>query len=176
MFWTSVGKFLGVISLLQNDGRATLTKTLKANYKTGPVHLSKLTSAAFQKMSDEVDKAKSAAPSGGDTIFGKILRKEIPCNFIYEDEQCVAFNDINAQAPVHFLVIPRKPIEMLSTADSSDQSLLGHLMLVASKLAKEQGLESGYRLVINNGKDGAQSVYHLHLHVLGGRQMQWPPG
>ncbi|XP_025412976.1 histidine triad nucleotide-binding protein 1 [Sipha flava] len=127
------------------------------------------------KMSDEVEKA-STAFVGGDTIFGKILRKEIPCDFIYEDDRCVAFHDLNPQAPVHFLVIPRKPIEMLAAADDSDESLLGHLMLVASKVAKEQKLDSGFRLIVNNGKDGAQSVYHLHLHVLGGRQLLWPPG
>lgn len=126
-------------------------------------------------MSSEVDKAQSASPSE-DTIFGKILRKEIPCNFIYEDDQCVAFHDISAQAPTHFLVIPRKPLAMLSNAQQEDEKLLGHLMLVGSKIAKQIGLENGYRVVINNGKDGAQSVYHLHLHFLGGRQMQWPPG
>lgn len=126
-------------------------------------------------MSSEVDKAQAAAPSE-DTIFGKILRKEIPCNFIYEDDKCVAFHDITAQAPTHFLVIPRKPIAMLSQATAEDESLLGHLMVVGSKVAKDLGLENGYRVVINNGKDGAQSVYHLHLHFLGGRQMKWPPG
>lgn len=126
-------------------------------------------------MASEVDKAQSASPAE-DTIFGKILRKEIPCDFIYEDDKCVAFKDINAQAPTHFLVIPRKPIVMLSQANEADANLLGHLMLVGSKVAKQLGLEDGYRVVINNGKHGAQSVYHLHLHFLGGRQMQWPPG
>lgn len=126
-------------------------------------------------MATEVEKAQTAAPTE-DTIFGKILRKEIPCNFIYEDDQCVAFHDINAQAPVHFLVIPRKPIPQLSRAEDGDEALLGHLMIVARKLAKKEGLDRGFRLVINDGQHGAQSVYHLHLHVLGGRQMQWPPG
>ncbi|XP_043515387.1 histidine triad nucleotide-binding protein 1 [Frieseomelitta varia] len=129
----------------------------------------------WRKMATEVEKAQTAAPTG-DTIFGKILRKEIPCNFIYEDDQCVAFHDINAQAPVHFLVIPRKPIPQLSRAEDGDEALLGHLMIVARKLAKQEGLDRGFRLVINDGQHGAQSVYHLHLHVLGGRQMQWPPG
>ncbi|KOC66479.1 Histidine triad nucleotide-binding protein 1 [Habropoda laboriosa] len=129
----------------------------------------------WRKMATEVEKAQAAA-SGGDTIFGKIIRKEIPCNFIYEDDQCVAFQDINGQAPVHFLVIPRKPIPQLSKAEDGDEALLGHLMIVARKLAKQQGLDDGFRLVINDGKNGAQSVYHLHLHVLGGRQMMWPPG
>ncbi|XP_076241189.1 histidine triad nucleotide binding protein 1 [Calliopsis andreniformis] len=129
----------------------------------------------WRKMATEVEKAQAAAP-GGDTIFGKILRKEIPCNFIYEDDQCVAFHDISAQAPVHFLVIPRKPISQLSKAEDEDEALLGHLMIVARKVAKQQGLNDGFRLVINDGRHGAQSVFHLHLHVLGGRQMQWPPG
>ncbi|XP_076285228.1 histidine triad nucleotide binding protein 1 [Lasioglossum baleicum] len=129
----------------------------------------------WRKMATEVEKAQTAT-AGGDTIFGKILRKEIPCKFIYEDDQCVAFHDLNAQSPVHFLVIPRKPIAQLSKSDDEDESLLGHLMLVARKVAKQEGLDNGFRLVINDGKHGAQSVFHLHLHVLGGRQMQWPPG
>ncbi|XP_033332066.1 histidine triad nucleotide binding protein 1 [Megalopta genalis] len=137
---------------------------------------SRLNSApCWKKMATEVEKAQTAT-AGEDTIFGKILRKEIPCKFIYEDDKCVAFHDINAQAPVHFLVIPRKPIVQLSKAEEQDESLLGHLMLVARKVAKQEGLDNGFRLVVNDGKQGAQSVFHLHLHVLGGRQMQWPPG
>ncbi|XP_058125280.1 adenosine 5'-monophosphoramidase HINT1 [Anopheles ziemanni] len=127
-------------------------------------------------MSDEVAKAQSADSAAEDTIFGKILRKEIPCNFIYEDDKCVAFNDVNPQAPIHFLVIPRKTIPQLSKASEEDEALLGHLMVVGKKVAAEQGLEEGFRVVINDGKNGAQSVYHLHLHFLGGRQMKWPPG
>lgn len=88
----------------------------------------------------------------------------------------MAFNDVAPQAPTHFLVIPRKPISQLSLAEDGDAELLGHLMLVGRKVAKDVGLEKGYRVVINNGQHGAQSVYHLHLHFLGGRQMQWPPG
>uniref|UniRef100_A0A1B6LA69 HIT domain-containing protein n=1 Tax=Graphocephala atropunctata TaxID=36148 RepID=A0A1B6LA69_9HEMI len=126
-------------------------------------------------MSSEETKAQEAKP-GTDTIFGKILRKEIPCSFIHEDEKCVAFHDVNPQAPVHFLVIPRKPIAMLSDVAPSDSELLGHMMVIAAKVAKSLGLEDGYRLVINNGKDGCQSVYHLHMHILGKRQMHWPPG
>ena len=90
--------------------------------------------------------------------------------------QCVAFNDVSPQAPVHFLVIPKKSITQLSKAEDCDKSLLGHLMLVGKKVAAEQGLEKGFRMVINDGQDGAQSVYHLHLHFLGNRQMGWPPG
>lgn len=88
----------------------------------------------------------------------------------------MAFNDVAPQAPTHFLVIPRKPISQLSLAEDGDAELLGHLLLVGRKVAKEVGLEKGYRVVINNGQHGAQSVYHLHFHFLGGRQMQWPPG
>ncbi|XP_011866035.1 PREDICTED: histidine triad nucleotide-binding protein 1 [Vollenhovia emeryi] len=132
-------------------------------------------SASRRKMATEVEKAQAAAPEG-DTIFGKMIRKEIPCNFIHEDSQCVAFDDINPQAPVHFLVIPRKPIAQLSKAQDKDEPLLGHLMNVAHKIAKQKGLTNGFRLVVNDGKHGAQSVYHLHLHVLGGRQLEWPPG
>jgi histidine triad (HIT) family protein len=111
-----------------------------------------------------------------DTIFGKIIRREIPANIVYEDDLALAFNDINAQAPTHILVIPKKPIPRVSEAKSDDQSLLGHLLLTAKKVAEDAGLENGYRVVINNGKDGGQTVDHLHLHILGGRQMQWPPG
>ncbi|XP_050306115.1 adenosine 5'-monophosphoramidase HINT1 [Anthonomus grandis grandis] len=126
-------------------------------------------------MADEVQLAQDAQ-AGEDTIFGKILRKEIPCKFIYEDDQCVAFDDINPQAPVHFLVIPRKAISQLSKAEDSDEALLGHLMIVAKKIAATRKLDKGFRLVVNDGPIGAQSVYHLHIHVLSGRQMHWPPG
>ena len=127
-------------------------------------------------MSDEVARAQAAGPTGGDTIFGKVIRKEIPAKIVFEDEQCLAFHDINPQAPTHVLVIPGKPIAMIQDATEEDEPLLGHLMVVAAKVAKELGLANGYRLVVNNGKDGAQSVYHLHIHILGGRQMSWPPG
>ncbi|EDV25266.1 Histidine triad nucleotide-binding protein 1 [Trichoplax sp. H2] len=126
-------------------------------------------------MAEEVEKAQEA-PDTGDTIFGKILRREIPCDFLYEDDLCVAFKDVNPQAPVHFLVIPRKPIPCLEKACNEHTSLLGHLLIIANKVAQQLNVTNGYRVVINNGKDGAQSVYHLHIHVLGGRQMQWPPG
>ncbi|XP_035221072.1 histidine triad nucleotide-binding protein 1-like [Stegodyphus dumicola] len=124
---------------------------------------------------DEMLKAKLAVP-GDDTVFGKILRGEIPTTFIYEDDKCVAFKDVNPQAPVHILVIPRKPIIRLSVAEEEDAPLIGHLMLVAKKVAKEQGLDKGFRVVVNDGPDGGQSVYHLHVHVLGGRALRWPPG
>jgi histidine triad (HIT) family protein len=111
-----------------------------------------------------------------DTIFSKIIRREIPVNIVYEDDLALAFKDINPQAPVHILVIPKKPIVKLADAEPDDQAILGHLLLTAQKVAAEAGLNNGYRVVINNGADGGQTVYHLHLHILGGRQMQWPPG
>ncbi|KZL51278.1 MULTISPECIES: histidine triad nucleotide-binding protein [Cyanophyceae] len=111
-----------------------------------------------------------------DTIFAKIIRREIPANIVYEDDLALAFTDVNPQAPVHILVIPKKPIVKLADAESQDQALLGHLLLTAQRVAAEAGLNNGYRVVINNGADGGQSVYHLHLHILGGRQMAWPPG
>ena len=113
----------------------------------------------------------------GDSIFMKIINKDIPSKIFHEDEKCIAFHDVAPQAPVHFLVIPRMPVPRLQDAADDDKDLLGHLMLTAKQCATKLGLdEDGYRLVINNGKHGAQSVYHLHIHVLGGRQMQWPPG
>ncbi|KAK5975707.1 Histidine triad nucleotide-binding protein 1, partial [Trichostrongylus colubriformis] len=113
-----------------------------------------------------------------DTIFGKIIRKEIPAKIIYEDDEVLAFHDVSPQAPVHFLVIPKKRIAMLQEAEDTvvDQALLGKLMLTAAKVARDLGLENGYRVVVNNGRDGCQSVFHLHLHILGGRQLGWPPG
>ena len=111
-----------------------------------------------------------------DTIFSKILRREIPANIVYEDDISLAFKDVNPQAPIHILVIPKKPIPKLDEATLEDQSLLGHLLLIVKKVAQEAGLSNGYRVVINNGSDGGQTVDHIHLHILGDRQMQWPPG
>ena len=109
------------------------------------------------------------------TIFSKILSGELPSDTAYEDEQCIAFRDIAAQAPSHILVIPRKPIARLSEAEEIDGPLLGHLMLVAARVAKSEGL-SDSRLVINDGAGAGQTVFHLHVHVLGGRTLAWPPG
>ncbi len=111
-----------------------------------------------------------------ETIFSRIIRKEVPATIVYEDEEVLAFQDVNPQAPVHLLVIPKQPISQISSATEADQALLGKLLLTAKRVAAEAGLEDGYRLVINNGAEGGQTVYHLHLHVLGGRPMQWPPG
>jgi histidine triad (HIT) family protein len=111
-----------------------------------------------------------------DTIFGKIIRREIPAAIVYEDDLCLAFKDVNPQAPVHVLIIPKQPLPQLAAATSEDQMLLGHLLLTAKDLAVTLGLDKGYRLVINNGENGGQTVYHLHLHLLGDRAMEWPPG
>jgi histidine triad (HIT) family protein len=111
-----------------------------------------------------------------DTIFGKIIRREIPADIVYEDDLALAFKDVQPQAPVHILVIPKKPIVKLADVQESDRDLLGHLLLTAKRVAEEAGLTNGYRVVINTDSDGGQSVYHLHLHILGGRHMTWPPG
>ncbi|NRA97932.1 MAG: histidine triad nucleotide-binding protein [Planctomycetes bacterium] len=110
-----------------------------------------------------------------DTIFGKIASGQAQADIVYEDDRALAFRDLNPQAPTHLLVIPRKPLATLSEADSDDQALLGHLLLVANRVASEAGLEN-YRVVVNNGAGAGQTVFHLHLHVLGGRNFSWPPG
>lgn len=112
-----------------------------------------------------------------DNIFLKIGRGEAPADLVYEDEHCVAFRDTNPQAPIHVLIVPREPMESLNDASQSDEAILGHLMRVTAKVANKLGIaEKGYRVVINTGNDGGQSVYQLHLHLLGGRPMTWPPG
>jgi histidine triad (HIT) family protein len=111
-----------------------------------------------------------------ETIFAKIIRREIPADILYEDDQCLAFRDIHPQAPVHILVIPKKPLINLSDAGIEDQALLGHLLMAVKTIAKQQHLSQGYRVVINTDQDGGQTVFHLHLHLLGGRSMHWPPG
>ena len=110
------------------------------------------------------------------TIFKKIIDGEIPADIVHEDEQCLAFRDINPQAPVHILVIPKKEIATIDDIADEDAALIGHLFVVVRKLAEELQLEQGYRTVINCNADGGQDVYHLHIHLLGGRQMKWPPG
>jgi len=111
------------------------------------------------------------------TIFGKILRREIPAEIVHEDVHCLPFRDIEPAAPEHILVIPKRRIEKLSDSTEEHRTLLGHLLFVASDIARKQGLaEDGYRIVINNGERACQSVFHLHLHILGGRDFQWPPG
>jgi histidine triad (HIT) family protein len=110
-----------------------------------------------------------------DTIFGRILRGELPCDAVHSDDLCLAFRDVNPQAPVHVLVIPRKPIPSLAEAGGDDQALLGHLLLVAARVARQEGLVS-WRTVINSGAEAGQTVFHLHVHVIGGRPLAWPPG
>lgn len=110
------------------------------------------------------------------TLFEKIIARDIPADIVYEDDLVLAFNDIHPQAPTHVLVIPKKPIPRIAEADPEDHQVLGHLLLKAREVAAELNLENGYRLVINNGPDGGESVPHLHLHILGGRAMNWPPG
>jgi histidine triad (HIT) family protein len=110
------------------------------------------------------------------TIFNKIIDREIPADILYEDDVCLAFRDINPQAPIHFLVIPRKEIVSLADLSDEDEAIVGRCLMVASKVAADEGLEAGYRLVANTRDDGLQTVAHLHFHVLGGRKMKWPPG
>lgn len=111
------------------------------------------------------------------TIFTKIINKEIPARIVYEDDLCLAFHDISPQAPVHILLIPKKPIRSLADISDEDTAILGHLMKTASQIAKDFNLnEKGYRVVTNINEDGGQTVFHLHFHILGGRPMAWPPG
>tara|TARA_Y100001935_G_scaffold163452_1_gene134387 strand:+ start:210 stop:551 length:342 start_codon:yes stop_codon:yes gene_type:complete len=110
------------------------------------------------------------------TLFEKIINKEIPAEIIYEDDISIVIEDINPQAPTHLLIIPKKVIPKLSDASTEDQDILGHLMLVAGKIAKQLELDETFRLVINNGAKAGQSVFHLHLHLLSGRPLNWPPG
>ena len=110
------------------------------------------------------------------TIFQKIIDRQIPADIVHEDDLCLAFHDVHPQAPTHVLIIPKQPIASLAHAVDSDQALLGHLLLVARRLAVQLGLSNGYRTVLNCGRDGGQSVDHLHIHLLGGRPLGWPPG
>lgn len=111
------------------------------------------------------------------TLFERIIAGDIPADIIHEDDLCVAIRDINPQAPVHFLVIPKTVIPRIAEASAGQEELLGHLLRTASTLAAAQGLsEGGFRVVINNGRDGGETVPHLHVHVLGGRSLTWPPG
>ncbi len=111
-----------------------------------------------------------------DTIFDKIINREIPADIIYEDDQCLAFKDVNPQAPIHILIIPKKPIARVADANIEDQNILGHLLLKAGEIAEDLGVKDAFRLVINNGEDVGQTVFHLHIHLLAGRSFIWPPG
>ena len=110
------------------------------------------------------------------TLFSKIISRAIPADIVYEDEHCLAFRDINPQAPTHVLLIPKQEIPRLSDATAADQVLLGHLLVAAGRVAQQLGIGDAFRLVVNNGADAGQTVFHLHLHILGGRPLHWPPG
>ena len=111
------------------------------------------------------------------TLFEKIIARQIPADIVHEDEHCIAFRDISPQAPVHLLVVPKKPIPRIGEAMIEDQELLGHLMLAVGEIAKKESLaESGFRVVMNHGSHGGETVPHLHIHILGGRPLEWPPG
>jgi len=111
------------------------------------------------------------------TLFEKIIAREIPADIVFEDDQCLAFRDISPQAPIHILIIPKKPVARIGAAEADDQSLLGHLLLTAADIARRENIApTGYRLVINNGPHGGETVPHLHIHLLGGRHLNWPPG
>jgi histidine triad (HIT) family protein len=113
------------------------------------------------------------------TLFEKIIAREIPADIIHEDARCIVFRDINPQAPIHLLIVPKKPIPRVGEAVEDDETVLGHLLLVAGRVAEDLGIRSigkGFRLVINHGANGGEAVPHLHIHLLAGRQMEWPPG
>ncbi|XP_064083634.1 uncharacterized HIT-like protein Synpcc7942_1390 [Macrobrachium nipponense] len=178
--------FFGVKSL--NLGRQRLLVRLSSTLQAKRPRLQqqqvdkccgpRLITQNFRMFSDEVAAGRAATSESKfkPTIFDKIIDRSIPADIVYEDEKCLAFRDVAPQAPVHILVIPKKRIPMLSEAVDDEAQLLGHLLIAVKKVAAQEKLDSGFRVVINNGKDGAQSVYHLHLHILGGRQMSWPPG
>jgi len=110
------------------------------------------------------------------TVFKKIIDREIPAEIVYEDQDCLAFKDINPQAPIHLIVIPKKEIPNLEAVNEEDESLIGHLLLTMQRIAEQLGIEKGYRVVLNNGPDAGQEVMHLHFHMLAGREFGWPPG
>ena len=110
------------------------------------------------------------------TLFTKIINREIPADIVYEDEQCLAFRDIDPKAPTHILIIPKKEIPKMSEAAMEDQKLLGHLLLKAGDIARDEGISDNFRLVVNNGEGAGQTVFHLHIHLMAGRAFGWPPG
>ncbi|PRQ30042.1 putative adenylylsulfatase [Rosa chinensis] len=174
-------------SLLRNCAATTVRAfvTVKAsnpNFRTFllPLH-SRRSLCRVSATNNEEAAAKVAAAnadSGAPTIFDKIIAKEIPSTIVYEDDKVLAFRDINPQAPVHVVIIPknRDGLTELGKAESRHVEILGQLLYAAKKVAEKEGILHGFRVVINNGPEGCQSVYHLHLHLLGGRQMKWPPG
>ncbi|XP_027358325.1 14 kDa zinc-binding protein-like [Abrus precatorius] len=141
---------------------------------------SHFTGSSFGSMASEKEAALAATPSDADapTIFDKIINKEIPSTVVYEDDKVLAFRDITPQAPTHILIIPKVKdgLTGLSKAEERHCEILGRLLYTAKLVAKQEGLDDGFRIVINDGPKGCQSVYHIHVHLLGGRQMNWPPG
>jgi histidine triad (HIT) family protein len=145
-----------------------INPVLRQNFKAGCTNLREVMTQGSENQGSNNQRSE--------TLFAKIIRREIPADIVYEDELALAFRDIHPQAPVHILVIPKQPIPKLADAHLDDQALLGHLLLTVKAIALQEGLDNGYRVVINTGDDGGQTVYHLHLHILGGRAMKWPPG
>ncbi|KAG0630198.1 hypothetical protein M758_1G161400 [Ceratodon purpureus] len=155
----------------------------KLVFSSGRVRGNSISSRVFsvRAQGDEEAAAKVAAANvdtGAPTIFDKIVSREIPATVVYETEKVLAFRDINPQAPVHVVLIPKKRdgLTQLSKASEGNKDVLGELLFAAKVVAEQEGLEKGFRVVINDGPDGCQSVYHLHLHLMGGRQLKWPPG
>lgn len=176
---------LSKINLLKNSYKCLQNNLLRSSViKTGNVSRKhEISNKIFffcyflqVKSFSEEDRARGAKHvEGEETIFDKIISKQLHADIIYEDDRCLAFNDVMPQGPVHFLVIPKKRIATLDDCRDDDEALLGHMLLVVKRLASNK-LTDGYRVVINNGRHGCQSVYHLHVHAIGGRQMHWPPG
>ncbi|CAM6079938.1 unnamed protein product [Sphagnum tenellum] len=154
----------------------SITRNQKQQQKLRPCSVAR--SISSQSRLQAVAKAKEAAESGALTLFDKIVSRQIPSTVVYEDDKVLAFRDISPQAPVHIIIIPkdRDGLTQLSKAEERHTEILGHLMVTAAVVAKQEGLVDGFRVVVNDGVQGCQSVYHLHLHLLGGRQMNWPPG
>ncbi len=111
-----------------------------------------------------------------ETLFSKIIAREIPADIVYEDELCLAFRDVSPQAPMHILIIPKQPVARLVDCQAEHRAVLGHMMLKAAEIAADEGFGEAFRLIVNNGEDAGQSVFHLHIHILGGRPLGWPPG
>ncbi|CAK8577398.1 unnamed protein product [Lathyrus sativus] len=162
--------------------RAFLVKANSYNFSNSvlPLHSRRLRFSACAANNEQAAARAAAinADSGAPTIFDKIINKEIPSSIVYEDEKVLAFRDISPQAPVHVLIIPkfRDGLTELGKADARHGEILGQLLYAAKIVAEKEGIADGFRVVINSGASACQSVYHLHLHVLGGRQMNWPPG
>ena len=166
--------------------KLTTKVLLSSSSKTNSNYKSRLCFSTSRLILKESDSSSGTKPGvteealkvkPEETIFGKIVRGEIECRKVHEDDVSIAFHDLTPRAPIHILIIPKKPMGKLSSATSADQNLLGHLMLQVTKIAESQGIDkTGYRVVINNGIHAQQSVHWLHIHILGGRQFTWPPG